>query len=428
MPSDINAEGTTSGVESTDWIGSEFEHTSSDAGNDNNNNHTVVTDCTPEELDFGRVMVKEVAKEDNVFAPEDKGNETYKELLEDEDGLPSPDEEEDLADIEDSDLDPDHIAERENHSEIDSPNESDFSSSPDYEPKRLSRPPQLTLEERMDKEQEDLKIKTMDQWVPRPRRRGGYNKRRPLQRQTQDLDLVPIQTRKEDPEFDDHPYPGLGFRPEERESIDPVPVPYFGTMGIRDEQFITLPTTKLYDPPLQLVPDDLILTDDPQEYKAHHGWLDRNPVLEECRKISREKQPTAESIDEYSRQVGPPDPRMREYFVPTFHPKKVSMADLDLIRKTKAAAKEVQRESFFDSPEATIVGDPSSPSSFKSILKRTVSLSPLPQSPRKSTSWEPSIEEPLRKLQNRKKIAYELPEKRRPGKKSRPKSLQDNQK
>jgi hypothetical protein len=142
MASDIDAAGTTSEIDSTSMDYSEFEQPSSDIEGDNNNNQTVVTDCTPEELEFGRVTVKEAAKEDNVFPPEDEGMKAFDDLLEDEDdnGMP-----EDDADVEYSDPDPDHIVERENYSEIESPKEESDSS--EWEPRRLPRPPPASLDE-----------------------------------------------------------------------------------------------------------------------------------------------------------------------------------------------------------------------------------------------------------------------------------------
>jgi hypothetical protein len=145
-----------------------------------------------------------------------------------------------------------------------------------------------------------------------------------------------------------------------------------------------MPTTKKYDPPMQLIPEDLVINEeDPNADSAKHSWIDRNPALEECRRVSREKQPTAEQIDAYIK-TSKPTPGIHEYFVPTFHPRKqISIADQDLIRKTREAAKDVQRESFFDSPVPPPIGDTSSPTSFASILKRSLPFIPPPPAPEK---------------------------------------------
>jgi hypothetical protein len=134
--------------------------------------------------------------------------------------------EEDDADDEYVDLDPDHIAERENHSEIESPEEESDSSSSEWESRRIPRPSPKTLEERLTKEHEDLEIKSISEW--KPRQRGGINKRKPLRRQAQDQEIVSIERRKEDPDFEDYPYPGLGFRPGEREShVNQFPLQHY---------------------------------------------------------------------------------------------------------------------------------------------------------------------------------------------------------
>jgi hypothetical protein len=151
LPSDVEANGSTSEVESSS-DDSDIVQTSSDAGNDNNNNTNVVTDCTQEEYDFANAVVRRVANEDNVTPiQEERGD--YEKLLDEEPDRLSPSDEEDDADDENMNPDPEQISYRENHSPIESPSSDWEEHSPMN--KRIPCPERQNLEKRIEAHEEE---------------------------------------------------------------------------------------------------------------------------------------------------------------------------------------------------------------------------------------------------------------------------------
>jgi hypothetical protein len=161
--------------------------------------------------------------------------------------------------------------------------------------------------------------------------------------------------------------PGIGFNPEDATTKNPSPGATYGMWNRGLERFVTPPTACRYATPEQLLAmetrgnfrrlpgpqttpsgSDADGESSPEE-QAGLVWDFSRVTLYKARKVPRDPIPSIAELQAFfPRHPDPPDPRESLPFKPTFHPSKgLSAAYQDLLRKTRAAAAEDRRESFF---------------------------------------------------------------------------------